>query len=68
MQNTMQFIVENHANAMIRLDRFDEELKEQKKRFDDLRELVRDSTGHNNEVFRMLAEILASQSVRLQWI
>ena len=31
MQNTMNFIVESHANAMIRMDRFDEELKEQRK-------------------------------------
>jgi hypothetical protein len=69
MQNTMQFIVENHANAMIRMDRFDAEMKELRaessktlRGLRELRELVHATTDHNNEVFKMLAEILASQA------
>ena len=64
MQNTMQFIVENHANAMIRMDRFDEELKR-------LDEVMSKQTGHNSQVEQILKtviEMLASQSQRLQWL
>jgi hypothetical protein len=48
MQNTMQFIVENHANAMIRLDRLEAESREltikmdrQQKEIDSLSEASR---------------------------
>ena len=61
MQNTMQFIVESHANAMVRMDRADAALKE-------LRDVVRATTDHNNEVFKMLAEILSSQHLRLKYL
>jgi hypothetical protein len=68
IQRTMDFIVQNHANAMIRMDRFDEELREQKKRVDQLTSSVSALTDHNNGVFHMIAEILASQSERLKWL
>jgi hypothetical protein len=64
MQNTMNFIVENHANAMIRMDRFDEELKEQKERF----ERIAATFDRSGELFRMVFEILASQQQRLKWL
>jgi hypothetical protein len=53
--------VENHANAMIRMDRFDAELKE-------LRDVVDATTGHNSEIFKKLTEILASQQLRLKYL
>lgn len=64
MQNTMNFIVENHANAMIRMDRFDEELKEQKERF----ERIAVTFDRSGELFKMIFEILASQQQRLKWL
>jgi hypothetical protein len=64
MQNTMNFIVENHANAMIRMDRFDEELKEQKERF----ERIAATFDRSGELFKMVFEILASQQQRLKWL
>jgi hypothetical protein len=64
MQNTMNFIVENHANAMIRMDRFDEELKEQKEKF----ERIAATFDRSGELFRMVFEILASQQQRLKWL
>jgi phage terminase large subunit-like protein len=64
MQNTMNFIVENHANAMIRMDRFDEELREQKERIDRIVAAV----DHHSELFRMIAEIMTSQQQRLKWL
>ena len=64
LQNTMTFIVENHANAMIRMDRFDEELKEQKERID----RIVAGVDHHSELFRMIAEMLASQQQRLKWL
>ena len=64
LQNTMNFIVENHANAMIRMDRFDQELKEQKERI----ERMVAATDHHSELFKMIAEILASQQPRVKWL
>jgi hypothetical protein len=64
MQNTMSFIVENHAQAMIRMDRFDRELKEQKQRVD---QLVA-SVDQHSDLFRMIAEMLAMQQQRLKWL
>jgi hypothetical protein len=57
MQNTMNFIVENHANAMIRMDRFDEEFERIAATFD-----------RSGELFKMVFEILASQQQRLKWL
>ena len=64
MQNTMNFIVENHANAMIRMDRFDEELKEQKERID----RIVATFDRSGELFKMIFELLASQQQRLKWL
>jgi phosphopantothenate synthetase len=64
MQNKMNFIVENHANAMTRMDRFDEELKEQKERFD----RIAATFDRSGELFKMIFEILASQQQRLKWL
>ena len=64
LQNTMNFIVENHANAMIRMDRFDEELKEQKERF----ERIAATFDRSGELFKIVFEILASQQQRLKWL
>ena len=68
MQSTIDFILQNHANAMIRMDRFDAELREQKLRTDELVAAIRTATDHSNEVFRMITETLASQSQRLRWL
>jgi hypothetical protein len=78
MQDTMQFIVENHANAMIRLDRLEAESKEltikmdrQQKEIDSLVEISRNQVGHNSNVeqsLKAITEILVSQSLRLQWL
>lgn len=64
MQNTMNFIVENHANAMIRMDRLDEELKEQRERFD----RIAATFDRSGELFKTVFEILASQQQRLKWL
>jgi muramidase (phage lysozyme) len=71
MQNTMQFIVENHANAMIRMDRLDEDLKRQGEEIASLLEVSRNQIGHNSNVeqsLKAITEILASQAIRLQWL
>jgi len=68
MQNTMNFIVENHANAMIRMDRFDEELKEQRKELKEKFDRIAATFDHNGELFKMAFEILASQQQRLKWL
>jgi len=78
LNNTMNFFLRNHANAMARMDRFDEELREQKLRIEELgvetKDLVqasRNQLEHNTrmeEIVRILAEIQASQATRLKWI
>ena len=75
MQNTMNFIVENHANAMIRMDRLDEELKEQRKLQKEQRKLQKErfdriaaTFDRSGELFKMVFEILASQQQRLKWL
>jgi sigma54-dependent transcription regulator len=71
MQNTMQFIVENHANAMIRLDRLEAESREltikmdrQQKEIDSLSEtsrrmleISRKQSGHNSNVEQILKAV-----------
>jgi hypothetical protein len=75
MQNTMNFIVESHANAMIRMDRFDEELKEQKEQAKEQSKEQKEkfdriaaTFDRSGELFRMVFEILASQQQRLKWL
>lgn len=72
MQNTMQFIVENHANAMIRMDRLEAESREltikmdrQQKEIDslletsgNLLEISRNQLGHNSNVERSLKAVI----------
>ena len=68
VQRTMDFILQSQANALIRMDRFHEELRQQKGVVEDLVEISRNGVERNarmDEVMRMIAEILAMQSSRL---
>jgi hypothetical protein len=72
MRNTMQFIVESHANAMIRMDRFDAESRELQIKIDrqseeitslseisrSLLEISRNQLGHNSNVEQSLKAII----------
>jgi len=75
LQNTMNFIAESHANAMIRMDRFDAELKEHQKEHQKEREEQKErfdriaaTFDRSGELFKMVFEILASQQQRLKWL
>ena len=75
IESTIEFILQSEARAAARMERFDEELREQKTRIDGLLEIsrnsieiARNSIEHNErmeEIVRNVTKILAMQAARL---
>jgi hypothetical protein len=85
VQRTMDFILQSMANATIRAEQFDEDMRRfresqevQKTEIEDLKLASRDllessrntieRTNQIEDILKTLAQIVASQSIRLAWL